>query len=58
MSEIKLFTCTGSSCSIIYKFMMDLDSKADQAEIDAILKLIKKYVDHADQDVDEVVRKL
>ena len=56
MSEIK-FTAP-EALTIIYKLMMDMDSKADQAEIDAILKLIKKYVDHADQDVDEVAKKL
>ena len=55
MSEIK-FTAP-EALTIIYKLMMDMDGKADQAEIDAILKLIKKYVDHADQDVDEVVKK-
>ena len=43
--------------TIIYRCMMSADAKIEENETNAVVKLIKKYVDHPGQDMDEVIKK-
>mgnify|MGYP001278753485 CR=1 FL=1 len=56
MSEKKTFTAP-EALTIIYRCMMSADGKAEKEEGEALVMLIKKYVDHADQDLGQVLNK-
>jgi uncharacterized tellurite resistance protein B-like protein len=56
MSEKKTFTAP-EALTIIYRCMMSADGKAEEEEGEALVMLIKKYVDHADQDLGQVLNK-
>lgn len=43
--------------TVIYRCMMSADGKIEETEGDALVKLIGKYVDHAGQDLGEVINK-
>ena len=43
--------------TIIYRCMMSADGKIEENEGNALVKLIGKYVDHAGQDLGEVINK-
>ena len=52
----KTFTAP-EALTIIYRCMMSADGKAEKEEGEALVILIKKYVDHADQDLGQVLNK-
>lgn len=56
MSEKKTFTAP-EALTVIYRCMMSADGKAEEEEGEALVMLIKKYVDHADQDLGQVLNK-
>ena len=56
MSEKKTFSAP-EALTIIYRCMMSADGKIEEQEGDALVKLIQKYVDHADQDTGQVINK-
>tara|TARA_B100000475_G_C14977275_1_gene306644 strand:+ start:51 stop:443 length:393 start_codon:yes stop_codon:yes gene_type:complete len=43
--------------TVIYRCMMSADGKIEEKEGNALVKLIQKYVDHADQDLEKVINK-
>jgi len=43
--------------TVIYRCMMSADGKIEENEGNALVKLIGKYVDHAGQDLGEVINK-
>tara|TARA_B100001057_G_C22069122_1_gene651307 strand:+ start:31 stop:423 length:393 start_codon:yes stop_codon:yes gene_type:complete len=43
--------------TVIYRCMMSADGKIEEKESNALVKLIQKYVDHADQDLGKVINK-
>ena len=55
MSE-KNFTAP-EAITVIYRCMMSADGKIEENEGNALVKLIGKYVDHAGQDLGEVINK-
>lgn len=56
MSDKKTFSAP-EALTIIYRCMMSADGKVEREEGDALVKLVKKYVDHADQDLGQVIDK-
>ena len=56
MSEKKTFTAP-EALTLIYRCMMSADGKSEKEEGEALVQLIKKYVDHADQDLGQVLNK-
>ena len=56
MSEKKTFSAP-EALTIIYRCMMSADGKIEEQEGAALVKLIQKYVDHADQDTGQVINK-
>ena len=56
MRKKKTFTAP-EALTVIYRCMMSADGKIDEKEGNALVKLIQKYVDHADQDMGQVINK-